>query len=218
MKKKYKTFDRKRPVSWSFISSFEWSPEQWYQTYVLGIRQSSRQMEFGSYVDKRLQDDPTFLPEVVRYQNLQHKMLAKLGKVPLIGLTDAYRPKIINSGGVSFTKKTATVIPAHILSPAIRDYKTGVKAWTQARADETGQLTMYCLLLWLTEKVRPEDVELYIDWLPTKEMGDYTIGFRDRKPKPVTFKTKRTMKQVLEFGERINRTLIAAEEYCKNHE
>lgn len=200
MKKKYKTFDRKRPVSWSFISSFEWSPEQWYQTYVLGIRQSSRQMEFGSYVDKRLQDDPTFLPEVVRYANLQHKMLAKLGKVPLIGLTDAMQLDHFGDWA------------------KVRDYKTGVKAWTQARADETGQLTMYCLLLWLTEKVRPEDVELYIDWLPTKEMGDYTIGFRDRKPKPVTFQTKRTMKQVLEFGERINRTLIAAEEYCKNHE
>lgn len=200
MKKKYKTFDRKRPVSWSFISSFEWSPEQWYQTYVLGIRQSSRQMEFGSYVDKRLQDDANFLPEVIRYQNLQHKMLAKLGKVPLIGLTDAMQLDHFGDWA------------------KVRDYKTGVKAWTQQRADETGQLTMYCLLLWLTEKVRPEDVELYIDWLPTKEMGDYTIGFRDRKPKPVTFQTKRTMKQVLEFGERINRTLIAAEEYCKNHE
>lgn len=200
MKKKYKTFDRNRPVSWSFISSFEWSPEQWYESYVLGIRQTSRQMEFGSYVDKRLQDDPDFLPEVVRYANLQHKMNANLGKIPLVGLTDAYRSNL-NLG-------VKTV-------PAIRDYKTGVKEWTQKRADETGQLTMYCLLLWLTEKVRPEDVELYIDWLPTKEMGDFTIGFRDRKPKPVTFQTKRTMKQVLEFCQRIQKTLIAAEEYCK---
>lgn len=209
----YKTFDKKRPVSWSFISSFEYNPEQWYENYVLGIKSTSKEMTFGSSIDLKLQDDPKFLPHVVRYPIMQHKMEAKFGKVPLIGVADTYRPK----GYQEVFKVGERMEVGGFLPASLRDYKTGKKAWDQKRADETGQLTMYCLLLWFTEKIQPEHVDLYIDWLPTKEGGDFAICFRDNNVKAFTFKTRRTMQQVLEFGQRIHKVLAEAEAYCKSH-
>lgn len=204
-----KTFDKTRPISWSFISSFEYDPEQWYQSYVLNKRSTSKEMTFGSMVDKEIEINSKYLPDVVRYPIMQHKMRAKLGKIELVGIADTYLP-------FKGSRYEASKLGCSPLA-ALRDYKTGKKPWNQKRADETGQLTMYCLLLWLTEKIRPEDVELYIDWLPTKETGDFSIQFKDRKVRPYTFKTKRTMRDVLEFCTRIERTLILAEAYCQNH-
>lgn len=189
------SFDKKRPLSWSAISSFEYDPEQWYQNYVLGIRPTSKEMTFGSQVDKRLQEDPTFLPAVERYPIMQHEMRARLGKLELVGFADGF-----DRSGLR-----------------LKDDKTGKKAWDQARADETGQLSMYALLLWLTEKIQPEKLELSISWLPTKEMGDFTIQFRDDPVVPHIFYTRRTMRDILEFGQRINRVYKEMEAYAKAH-
>lgn len=197
MSKRSPFFDlKKRPVSWSFISSFEWSPEQWFDTYMLGKRSSSKEMEFGSMVDKRIQEDPAFLPMLERYAIMQHPMKASLGDIPLIGYADHF-----DRAGFR-----------------VKDDKTGKKAWDQKRADDTGQLTMYCLLLWLTEKIPPEKLRLYIEWIPTKEAGDFSIQFRDKPVVPVIFETKRTMGDVLKFGNRIKTTLVAAEAYARKRQ
>jgi hypothetical protein len=76
----------KRPLSWSAISSFEWNREQWFAKYVTGEKPvDTPELIFGKEVDERLQEDPTFLPEIVRYEELQFKMECKLGKYALIG-------------------------------------------------------------------------------------------------------------------------------------
>ncbi len=80
----------KRPLSWSAISSFEYDPEQWYRTYILNERQSSKEMDFGSVVDKKFQDDLTFLPTIPRGENLQYKMMAVFNGIPLIGVPDVF--------------------------------------------------------------------------------------------------------------------------------
>jgi len=186
--------DLSRPLSWSAISSFEWNPEQWYQSYVLGIRTTSPEMEFGSYVDKRLQKDPTFLPDVPRYPLMQHLMEAKFGKIKLKGLPDGLD------------------LDNFILA----DYKTGKKAWDLKRTQETGQLKMYLLLIWLTEKIPPEKFTCRIHWLPTCVKPDLTIGLIE----PCvcqTFEVKITMQDILEFGVRINKTYAAMQEYAANH-
>src|ERR1700693_5701907 len=77
-----------RSLSWSALSSFDYDQDQWFSTYMRNQRQSSPQLTFGSMIDKKYQDDPTFLPHVIRYPILQHKMEAKLGKIPLIGIAD----------------------------------------------------------------------------------------------------------------------------------
>lgn len=190
------TFDRKRPLSWSAISSFSYDAEQWYRKYVLNQEDPpSKEMIFGSYVDKKLQEDPTYLPHVERYPIMQHAMKAMLGNIPLIGYADGFdRPQL-----------------------RLKDDKTGKKAWDQKRADETGQLTLYALFLWLTEKIKPESMRFFINWMPTKEGGDFQISFRDEPMIPVLIETRRTMNDILNFGMRINDTYKQMDEYCKNH-
>lgn len=223
-------------MSWSGISSFEWNPRQWYDKYVVHgkckrddpekgiiaicvvvgfadpecpVVKKTIELEFGSYIDKRIQDDPTFLPELVRYPVLQHEMTGMFNKIPLLGFADTFRPA---SNGVTLEKKRVDFDPKKHYKPAIRDYKTGRKPWDQKRADETGQLTMYLFMLYLRDKIQPEDVECYIDWLPT-HIEEGKIAFI-KEGDIRTFKTRRTMQQVLEFGQRIKDTWEKMEEYA----
>ena len=193
-------YNDKRPLSWSALSSFAYSRERWFETYVLGIKQTSIELSFGNDVDKRLQSDPTFLPEVERYPIIQHAMKAQVADIPLVGYADGFDPHTLR----------------------LKDDKTGKKEWTQERADETGQLTMYALLLYLTEKIKPEDVKLYISWLPTVEVKEKgmlkrkengLITFRDDPVVPVVFETRRTMKDILLFGGLIQSTFKEIDEY-----
>lgn len=197
MKKNRPMFDPKRAFSWSAIASFEWNRDQWYRKYVLKeIPEVTPELEFGKYVDEKIQEDDTFLPHLVRYPVFQHKMETMFHDIPLIGIADAYRPP---------------------KNPALRDYKTGRKPWDQKRANETGQLTMYALMLYLIDGIKPEEIDLYIDWLPT-HYKDGKIAFIEEdhtKLKPVTFRTKRTMRDILAFGNRINDTYAAMVEYCQ---
>lgn len=179
-------------MSWSAISSFEYDPEQWYQQYYLGIKTDSKEMAFGRKIDERVQVDPKFIPTLRRYKHMQHRMEVIFDGIPLIGVADGFE---------------------ELKRAALGDYKTGKKAWDQKRTDEAGQLTMYGLLLWLTIKLRPEKVDFYIHWLPTTETNDFRIEFRDRPVVPVTFKTQRTMRQLLEFGVRIKKTEAAMRKY-----
>lgn len=179
-----------RPMSWSQISSFEYSPAQWYDIYVLGKKQESKELTFGSIIDKKIQDDPKFMPSLPRYPHMQYKMKVMFDGVPLVGLPD----------GLDLDK--------YLLA----DYKTGKKAWDQKRADETGQLTMYLLLLYISKKLPPEKFKCYIHWLPTEERGDFSIDLI-KDCKPITFETKRTMTDVLLFGLRIKKVIKDMEEY-----
>lgn len=183
-----------RPLSWSAISSFDWSAEQWYDKYILGIETTSPEMTFGSYVDKRLQTDPTYLPHVPRYPYMQHKMKTVFDGIPLTGVPD----------GLNFDTTPKELI----------DYKTGKSPWTQKKADETGQLTMYLLLLYLTEGMRPEEFDCAILWLPTAYAKDFKIDFRrPEDPELITFDTKRTMLDILKFGQRIKDTYALMQRY-----
>lgn len=210
-KAKNKSFDiykflETRPLSYSALNAFsddEWgNPEKWYQSYILGIKQSSKYLDFGNYVDKKFQSDPTFLPTIPRIGKFQHKMEAVLilqkRKIPLIGFADQHKP----------IKRIAT-----------RDLKTGKQGayqWNQKKADTTEQLTFYALLHWLCDGIRSEDIDFYIDWVPTYEKADLKIDFV--KPiVPVTFKTKRTMAQVIALCSKIERTLEEMQEYVRNH-
>ena len=193
--------DMNRPLSYSAISTFKdttWGgPEAWYRKYVLHQKQpTSREMEFGSYVDTKLQTDPLFLPHVERYPISQHKMEVFFAGIPLLGLADGFDRE----------------------GKRLKDDKTGKATWTQKRADDSEQLTMYTLLLYVTEKIPPEDLSLFISWLPTKDNGDFTISFKDDPPIPQIFETKRTMLQVLLYGKEIKRVWKAMQEYAANHE
>lgn len=200
-------YNEKRPLSWSAISCFKWRPSDWYSRYVLKEEiKITQELVFGKKIDMQIQDDPTFLPELVRYPILQHHMSGTFNGIPLIGYADTYAPPIKYEDKKGAVKTIA----------AIRDYKTGRKKWDQKRADETGQLTMYLFMLYLRDKIRPEDVECFIDWLPTCYLNKEIVFIEPFKIH--TFKTKRSMKQLLEFGQHIKDTWEAMEEYAARQE
>lgn len=185
-------YNAKRPLSWSAISSFEWNKSQWYKKYILGeLPEMTPELEFGSYVDKRIQSDADFLPALERYPIMQHKMTGTFNKIPLIGYADGFDPN---------PKKMR-----------LKDDKTGRKPWDQKRADETGQLTMYLFMLYLRDKIQPEDVECYIDWLPTHIEDGKIVFIKEGDIR--TFKTRRSMREVLAFGQRIKDTWEQMEAY-----
>lgn len=220
----YPTFDHKRPLSWSAISSFEWDPEQWYRKYVwhkdchrgsisngkeiisfcaISMKENdhscpaietSIEMTFGKVVGERLAADPDYLPHVKRYPIFEHGMECTFSKIPLIGYADGWAPLVFNLG----------------------EYKTGKKKWDQKRADDHGQITMYCLMLFIIDKIPPESIVSDLHWLPTQDNNDFSISFIDENDVR-TFHTRRTMRDILAFGSRIISTYSAMEEYCKSH-
>lgn len=193
-------YHKDRPLSWSAISAFEWNPSQWYKKYVLKeLPEETPELRFGKMIDERIQKDPHFLPLLIRCPILQHEMRAVWNDIPLLGIADAYWPPSTRTKGAL----------------SIRDYKTGRKAWDQKRADETGQLTMYLFMLWLQDKtIKLDKAQLYIDWLPT-HIKDGEIAFIE-PVKIHTFKTQRSMTEVLKFGQRIQDTYAAMEQYATN--
>jgi len=170
-------FPYDRPISWSQLSSFKYSPSGWYRSYVLEQKSTSPEMIFGSMVDKQIQEDSNYLPEIKRLTHLQYELKAEFNGLQLLGYPDAL----------------------DLDNPEIRDYKTGRKPWNKKRADETGQLTMYLLMIYQTLGIKPEEFKCYIDWIPT-HIKDKEVCFVE--PFSVkTFKTKRTLTDILKFGQ-----------------
>lgn len=170
-------FSVDRPLSWSAISSFEYDKEQFYDKYRLGNKSpDTKESLFGKLIGEQLASDPTFLPQVPRRPLFEHILRADIAGLPIIGVLDSYEEMV-----------------------GFDEYKTGKKPWTQERVDDHGQVTMYFLLLYLTEQLTPDELEVALHWLPTQDNGDFTIGLIDEKDVK-SFPTTRTMRQLLEFG------------------
>lgn len=191
-------FDKSRPLSWSAISSFEYDPREWYKKYVLKEEQTtSAEMEFGKKFAESIEYGTCAIPGFLEIlaNKKEHKFEVMFGKIKLIGFADAFCDK-------TFRK--------------LDEIKTGKKAWTQKRADTHGQIDMYLLMNYITNKIKPEDVECAIHWFPTKDNGDFSISL-DHPHRYYTFRTKRTMQDILNFGAKINRIFKEMEEYALNH-
>lgn len=184
----------KRPLSWSSISQFEYDKQQWYRRYVLNEQQEpSREMIFGKKIGTMLEKDPTFLPFIPRHDTMEHPFKVVFNKIPMVGYADSFCNK---------TKKK------------LIETKTGKKAWNQKRADEHGQITLYALFNYITNKVKPEETEFDLVWMPTEETGGFEIQFVEPIEKTFKiFRTKRTMSDILKFGNRINETVKEMNEY-----
>lgn len=189
------TFNKDRPLSWSAISSFEYDPEQWYKKYVLGEAVTeTKEMVWGKMVAESFGTDKPLAPVEI-YPVVEHKMAVIFNKMKLIGYIDTYDPATHN----------------------FREYKTGKKPWTQDRANEHGQLKMYALMLYVSHKVTPDKYTIFLDYIPTKENGDFSVDFV--KPIKVhSFQVHLTMQDILRFAARINETVKAMEAYAQKHE
>ena len=216
--------DLTRPVSWSNISSFAFDAEQWRQKYVVHgkcrgpkdgepayceimegyyrscpVIATSPQLEFGKKVGERLATDPKYMKHVPRYEAFEYEFGASIGDIPLIGFADG------------FTKAPDSKA-LHVLG----EYKTGKSPWTQKRADEHGQITMYLLMLYLKEKIRPEDVTCFLHWMPTTITPKLQVDFLDKK-KVTTFETRRTMTDIIEFAAQVKEVRKQMIRYAAKH-
>lgn len=187
-------FFQTRPLSWSSISSFGYNPEEWYENYIEGKRKpQNKEMIFGSMVGKKLETDPTFLPQIERLSKMEHPFNFVFNGIKMTGFADSF---------------------CDITNKKLNEYKSGKKPWDQKRVDEHGQLTMYVMGNYITTKVLPEDVEIKLFYMPTQENGDFSISFVEPIEDNIkTFTTKRTMKDVIEFGRFINTTVDEMQKY-----
>lgn len=183
----------KRALSYSQLASWEYSPEQWYRNYILGIREpANTAMLMGNKIGDLIGTPGNLIPGLEPVGIKEFELHAKMGDISLIGYCDHYCPdtKVLNENKTSSTKDR----------------------WTQKKVDEHGQLTMYCLLLYLQHKVKPEEVTIYLNFIPVEEQGDFTLALPN-PPRFTTFPTKRTTRQILEYGAYITNTVKAMDEF-----
>lgn len=191
-----------RPLSWSAISSFRYDPEQWYAKYIMGEPTiENEEMRFGKKIGKKLETDPTFMPEIPRHCKMEHPFHVKYNGMDLVGYCD------------SFCTKT---------NKKLLEYKTGKHGayeWNRKKVNEHGQLTMYCLMNYITNKVRPEDMEIELIWMPTKKTEDGNFEVKIEFDGPIQrFKAKRTMRDILKFAKEIDETVRDMELYVRSRE
>ena len=184
-----------RPLSWSQLSAWTWNKSTWYEKYILGKKQESKEMDFGKKFAESIENNTCEIKELMA--NIQprkeYPYKVVFAGITLCGFADAVCDK-------TFKK--------------IDEVKTGKKKWDQKRVDNHHQITMYVLMNYITHKIPPEEVDCTLFWIPTEETGSFTIDFA--KPIKVhTFHTKRTMSDILQFGECIKKTKKEMEEYIK---
>lgn len=185
---------QQRPLSWSALSSFEYDKEQWYKRYILNEKSDENaEMKFGKLVADSFGTDNPLAP-VTLYPTVEHKLSVVFSGIPLIGFMDTYD---------------------HVTKKRFGEFKTGKKAWDQKRANEHGQLHMYSLMHFITEKIKPEDLAIFLEWIPTQSHGDFSISFIE-PVKVHHFDVKLTMNDILRFGSRIKTTVEGMQEYVDN--
>lgn len=188
---------KSRPLSWSSISSFEYSKEIWYEKYILGKEEPpSAEMIFGKKIAKCIEDGTCEILGVTDFlqKKKEHKFNVMFSGIPLVGFADAFDEN-------NFKK--------------LDEVKTGKKTWNQKRVNDHRQIDMYLLMNFITNKIKPEDVECTLYWIPTQNNGDFSISFVEPL-KVKRFKTKRTLMDILNFGVYIKRIYREMEDYIKS--
>lgn len=184
-----------RPASYSFFNSWEWNKDEWYDNYILGKRKEANDaMLFGSLIGDAIGTLDNPIPGLDPAGVKEYEFKASLGDVHLVGYADHYCPihKILNENKTS----------------------DNTTRWTQKTVDDHTQIDMYLLMLWLSKKVKPQEVTVFLNFIPVRIVG---VGYKLLEP-PIftTFKTKRTMRQILEYGAYIQKTVALMEAYVES--
>ena len=184
-------FLESRPLSWSAISSFEYDPEQWYKAYILGEKKEENlRMKFGKDFAKSCEDRKPMAP-VTMLSKMEQSFKIVFNKIHLTGFADTFDDRSFQELG---------------------EYKTSNTLWTQKKVDEHGQLTLYALFNFVMNKVKPEDLDMWLECILTEETATFEIKLKE-PIKVYHFKTKRTMADILRFGARITETVKKMQEY-----
>ena len=183
----------KRPLSYSQLSCWDYNKEEWYKRYIIGQPyKTNSAMNAGNVVGDSIGTEKSLVPDLVPPGVKEFKLTAQIGDIYLIGYADHYCPET----KVLHENKTST----------------NRRKWTQGAVDRHKQLDMYCLMLALTHNTAPEDVEIYLNYIPVIEGQDMKYYL----PDPVTyrqFETKRTTEQIEAFAKEIQSTVEEMHEY-----
>lgn len=181
-----------RPLSHSQLSSFEYDKEQWYLSYIKGIRfPASPEMIAGSRVGDSIGTDKSELPDLNPPGQKEYEMKAVIDGITIIGYADHY----CRESKTLHENKTST-----------NKYR-----WNQRKTDEHGQLTMYALLLQLQDGTNPEEVNMQLNFIPLKLTG---VELRPTGTIKL-FTTSRTQEQVDAYVEYIKATIKDMESYAQ---
>jgi len=198
MKKTQMEVWKERPVSWSQLNSWKYNKQQWFNSYILGERfEPNAGMIFGNVVGDTLGlgRKKSMVPNLEKdlKGDKEHKLVVKMNGNTLIGYCDHYCPEklILNENKTSQNKLR----------------------WNQKAVDDHGQLTMYTLMIMLRDKVKPEDIEIWLNYVPVfnRPFGGMHIPDPDEFYR---YQTTRTSVQCLNFGAMIQKTLIEMEKYA----
>ena len=182
----------KRPLSHSQISAFEYSPAKWYDSYVLGVKEPpNHEMLAGSRIGDLIGTPDSPIPDLTPPGVKEFEMRAEFEGMRLIGFADHYCTDTL-------------VLHENKTSP-------NKSRWSKKKVDEHKQLTMYALLLNLKYDVEPEDIDMYINFIPLTIIGlDYQPLLNWRQ-----FKTKRTKQDLEDYKKHIVRIVELMNEYDK---
>ncbi|MES2409676.1 MAG: PD-(D/E)XK nuclease family protein [Patescibacteria group bacterium] len=187
-----------KPLSWSSIASFEYSPEQWARKYVDGIIDpSNASMSFGNEIGQRLAREPDFLPDVKRYSVFEQCLTGKIDDIQLIGFLDTFDP----------------------ITKNFNEFKTSSnkKKWTKKSAQAHRQLLMYMFLIWRNYGVPPEKLSPSLFYIPVEEHSDFTMKVSEAKVQE--FVVKHTTLELLQFANHVKEVykemILFANEYKK---
>lgn len=192
-----------RPASFSFFFSWEynaphrnsgeWKKDEWFLHYILGINGTPNPaMQYGTIIGDLVGTKDSPVSALTDIGTKEYKLTATIGGVPLIGYADGYNPK----------------------TKVLHENKTSdnPNRWTQATVDSHKQFDMYLLLLYLSKKIKPEEVTCFLNFIPVSRdgSGEYSCA-GDYKQ----FATKRTMVDIMDYASYIKRTLKEMEAYVE---
>ncbi len=194
------TFSPRPYLSWSQIQLFERSPDLYVRKYIYGEDEPATEaMRLGKRLAQALEvqektgDDAldnllNFFPA---YPQREFKMEATLEglEVPLYGILDGFDEKELRIG----------------------EYKSG-RLWDQSMVDDSGQLKMYALMVWLKYKKIPSEVMLH--WAKTQYNEENELVFAGEIQ---SFEASISVKDILLFTNRVLRVWDGIKTVSKEH-
>ncbi len=154
-------------------------------------------MEVGNIIGDSIGTPKSLVPDLNPPGIKEFKLEASLGGIHMVGYCDHYDPETLE----------------------LNENKTAVnpKKWTKSSVDKHGQITMYCLMLFLKYNIPPEDLTIYLNYIRVIEGSD----MRYYLPNPVEFKrfpTTRTSEQLLQYATYIEHTVGLMNDYIMHRE
>lgn len=203
-------------LSWSSYNQFvNYDKEEWYRKYVLGNRTiPNPSMEAGRIIGERLAMDPTYLPEVPRPKEYEVELRADFPYHDYNGLVRVkHVMKLVGHLDGLSLKKTGGKSKCKLL-----EYKTSLsdKTWTASSVAKHEQLDFYCLLLYLNYKIKPEELDISLVYIPVKQLGSFEIV---RSEEPIRIiNTQRTLSRILLFAAKLKKVHVEMRAYIDQQE